>query len=901
MGSRRPLDRRSPPDSDSLVARLRRLEQDNARLLERERTRLEETRALAGIGRLLSERLEPAVVGARIAESLRSLVGGGAAVVYRLDGHSGRLEALAVSGTSNPATNWRPAREPGSGAVGFAIRERRTITTQDVLADPRMETSPELRRHLEQAPDRAILAVPLLTQDRLIGVLALRNATGSVFDARAVQMAEALADQAALTLERARLFADEERRRREAEVLADLSRTIGGTLDLETVLRRVAEAARELCRSDGAVVGLRVPGTDTVRLRYWTAPWYDTLAETSVRPGEGLGGRVLLERRPMRTGDDLREPGVGDRYHECIRRLGISAQMAVPVLIEERAEGLLYVDNRSARAFTDQDEAILMRLAAQAALAIRNAQLFADEQLARGTAERLVRALRESQERFQFVTRATNDAVWDWDLVSDAVWWNEGIQTLFGYREDQVGPDITWRYGLLHPEERERVVADIRAAVERGDESWSAEYRCRRADGSYAQVFDRGYVLRDAEGRGTRMIGATMDVTRRKQLEDELRQAQKMEAVGRLAGGVAHDFNNLLTIITGRSAILMGRLKADDPLRRSVEQIQKTADRAAGLTRQLLAFSRKQVLQRKVLDLNGMVEEVSAMLRRLIGEDVELLLTLGAGAGHVNADPGQLEQALMNLAVNARDAMPRGGTLGVETDWVQVAAAPPDRPEALPPGPYAVLRVVDTGVGMDAATQARIFEPFFTTKEPGKGTGLGLSMVHGVVRQHGGAIHVTSAVGGGTTFEILLPQVEEKPEPVRVDETAGRETRGLETILLVEDEDDVRALAREVLERHGYTVLEASDGREALRRYEAGAAGIDMILTDVVMPRMSGRELVDRVRAIRPDMRVLYMSGYTEDAILRHGVHDASTVLLGKPFAPAALLAKIREVLDRGR
>jgi CheY-like chemotaxis protein len=336
-------------------------------------------------------------------------------------------------------------------------------------------------------------------------------------------------------------------------------------------------------------------------------------------------------------------------------------------------------------------------------------------------------------------------------------------------------------------------------------------------------------------------------------------------------------------------------------LRRSVEQIQKTADRAAGLTRQLLAFSRKQVLQRKVLDLNVMVEEVSAMLRRLIGEDVELQLTLGAAAGHVNADPGQLEQALMNLAVNARDAMPRGGTLRLETDRVQIAAAAPDRPEALPPGPYAVLRVVDTGVGMDAATQARIFEPFFTTKEPGKGTGLGLSMVHGVVRQHGGAVHVTSAVGIGTTFEILLPQVEAAPEPARVDEPAGRETRGLETILLVEDEDDVRALAREVLERQGYTVLEASDGLQALRRCEEGAAGFDMILTDVVMPRMSGRELVDRVRAIRPEMRVLYMSGYTEDAILRHGVHDASTVLLGKPFTPAALLAKVREVLDRSR
>jgi PAS domain S-box-containing protein len=486
-------------------------------------------------------------------------------------------------------------------------------------------------------------------------------------------------------------------------------------------------------------------------------------------------------------------------------------------------------------------------------------------------------------------------------LVSDALWWNEGIQTLFGYKAEEIGPDIAWRYGLIHPDERERVVADIRAAADGGAASWSAEYRCRRADGSYAQVYDRGYVLRDADGRGTRMIGAMMDVTQRKQLEDELRQAQKMEAVGRLAGGVAHDFNNLLTVITGRSAILLGRLKPDDPLRRSVEQIQKTADRAAGLTRQLLAFSRKQVLQRKVLDLNTTVEEISGMLHRLIGEDVELLLALGPRAGHVNADPGQLEQVLMNLAVNARDAMPRGGTLGIETDRVELVAAPPDRPDALPAGPYAVLRVMDTGVGMDAATLGRIFEPFFTTKEPGKGTGLGLSMVHGVVRQHGGAIQVRSVLGGGTTFEIYLPQVEAAGGTSRVDEPTGRETAGRETILLVEDEDDVRALAREVLERQGYSVLEASDGPRALRQFETGSDRIDLVLTDVVMPRMSGRELVDRVRALRPQTRVLYMSGYTEDAIVRHGVRDASTVLLGKPFAPGDLLAKVREVLDRAR
>jgi PAS domain S-box-containing protein len=896
-----PESRADMQDEAALHARLDRLEQENARLLEEQWMHLQETRALTGIGRLLSERLDPDVVGERIAESLRSLLGGHSAVVYRLDVDSGNLLATAVShGPAAPTAGWRPVREPGTGAVGLAMRERRSITSPDVLADARINVPPALRAHIEHGVDRALLAVPLLTQDRLIGVLAVRTVTGTVFDARAVQLAEALADQAALTLEHARLFAEEERRRREAEVLADLARTIGAAPELATVLCRVTEAAQELCGSDGAVIGLRIPESDAVLLRYWTESPTGAPVNVRIEPGKGLGGHVLMDRRPRRTSDYLRDSRISDDYHERMRRLGIQAQMAVPILIDDRVEGLLYVDNRSARAFTDQHESVLVRLAAQAAIAIRNAQILEAEQLARGTAERLVRALRESQDRFRFVARVTNDAVWDRDLVSQALWWNEGVGTLFGYTPEQVGPDVAWWYETIHPDDRERVKSDIHAAVERGAESWSAEYRYRRADGSYALVFDRGYVLHDGDGRPTRMIGAMMDITQRRDLEEELRQSQKMEAVGRLAGGVAHDFNNLLTIITGRSHLLLGKLKGDDPARRSVEVIQKTADRAAALTRQLLAFSRKQVLQRTVLDLNTTVGDVSTMLRRLIGEDVDLLLTLAPGAGRVNADRAQLEQALMNLAVNARDAMPRGGTLGLETDHVRLGAAPPDRPDALPPGPYAVLRVMDTGLGMDPATQARIFEPFFTTKEPGKGTGLGLSMVHGIVRQHGGAIHVRSVVGGGTTFEIYLPQVDAAAETGGADETgAPQPETGHETILLVEDEEDVRALAREVLERQGYTVVEASDGAQALQVYEKERERIDLILTDVVMPRMSGREMVDRVRATRPDMRVLYMSGYTGDAIVRHGVLDQSMLLLGKPFTPVALIAKIREVLDR--
>ncbi len=450
-------------DETALHARLHALEQENARLLEEQWTRLQETRALTGIGRLLSERLDPDVVGGRIAESLRSLLGGGSAVVYRLDDDSANLLAMAVAhDPSAPTVGWRPVREIGSGAVGLAMRERRTVTSADVLADTRMDIPAPLRAHMDAGPDRAILAVPLLTQDRLIGVLAVRTATGTVFDARAVQLAEALADQAAITLEHARLFAEEERRRREAEVLADLARTIGAAPELATVLRRVTEAAQELCRSDGAVIGLRIPDSDAVLLRYWTSTWYTTLARDPGRARQGAR-RPRARGAParLRTSDYLHDTRISSRYRSRSPRSGSTAKMAVPILIDDRVEGLLYVDNRSARTFTDQHESVLVRLAAQAAIAIRNAQILEAEQIARGTAERLVRALRESQDRFQFVARATNDAVWDWDLVSDALWWNEGVNTLFGYTPEQVGPDVTWWYETIHPDDRDRVKRDI--------------------------------------------------------------------------------------------------------------------------------------------------------------------------------------------------------------------------------------------------------------------------------------------------------------------------------------------------------------------------------------------------------------------------------------------------------
>jgi two-component system, cell cycle sensor histidine kinase and response regulator CckA len=380
--------------------------------------------------------------------------------------------------------------------------------------------------------------------------------------------------------------------------------------------------------------------------------------------------------------------------------------------------------------------------------------------------------------------------------------------------------------------------------------------------------------------------------------QEQLTQARKMEAVGRLAGGIAHDFNNLLTVMLGRSQLLLRRLGAQDPVRADIELMEQTADRAAELTRQLLAFSRKQVLQPAVLDLSAVVANLAEMLRRLVGEDIALVTALDPALGRVKADPGQIEQIVMNLAANARDAMSKGGRLTLETANAELDAAYARHHVDVRPGPHVMLAVSDTGVGMTPETQAHIFEPFFTTKGPGHGTGLGLATVYGIVKQSDGHVWVYSEPGRGTTFKIYLPRVEEAVDPSAARPGLPEPAQGHETILLVEDERAVRDLARDVLRAHGYTILEAQHGREALLISEQHAGPIHLLLTDVVMPEMSGRELANRLAPLRPTMPVIYMSGYTDTAVVHHGVLDPGTTFLQKPFTPDALARKIRQVLD---
>ncbi len=408
--------------------------------------------------------------------------------------------------------------------------------------------------------------------------------------------------------------------------------------------------------------------------------------------------------------------------------------------------------------------------------------------------------------------------------------------------------------------------------------------------------------LRDAKGQIIGTFGVSRDITENKRLEGQLRQAQKMEAVGRLAGGVAHDFNNLLTVILGYVSILLDQTQPGESIHESIRVIRSTAERAAGLTRQLLAFSRRQLLMPVVLDLNTVISDLTPMLRRLIGEDICLHTDLAQGIGPLKADRNQLEQVLVNLVVNARDAMPRGGRLTIETR----NEAPQESGEA----PCVVLKVSDTGHGMDEFTRAHLFEPFFTTKEVGKGTGLGLATVYGIVQQSGGRITVDSESGVGTTFRIKLPQVllnEERRTAIAENDEEQSEAAAPssahaaqnETILLVEDEEMLRNLARIVLRKQGYTVLEAAHGGEALTICQSHEGPIDLLVTDVVMPVLGGRELVDRIVLLRPEIKVLYVSGYTEDAVVRNGIYSDKVQFLHKPFPPTALAEKVREVLDQ--
>jgi len=502
--------------------------------------------------------------------------------------------------------------------------------------------------------------------------------------------------------------------------------------------------------------------------------------------------------------------------------------------------------------------------------------------------------LRHANEHLETIIQAAPFGIVAVDPDGAVTSWNSAAESMFGWTEQDVLNRIPPFVGTdqadeFHAKIQQTIQGELIAGLER---------RRQRKDGSTIDVAIWTAPLRDSAGSITSIILAIADISERKKLEEQLRHSQKMEAVGRLAGGVAHDFNNLLTIINGYGHMMIGALSPQDRLRSHAEQILKAGNQAAALTTQLLAFSRRQVIQPRPVDLNHLITNLEKMLRRVIGENIVLYTLLGENLDRVKADPNQMEQVLINLVANARDAMPQGGALTISTRNVKLETRLLCEGNEILPGCYVEIAVSDTGEGMDEETRNHLFEPFFTTKERGKGTGLGLSSVYGSIRQNGGGIVVRSECGRGAEFLIYLPQLHEPASVATTEPVAKGFHRGCETILLVEDEAEVRKMLRESLTGAGYRVLEAADGTDALHKWEHEARSIDLLVTDVVMPLLNGRELAKRLTSVAPHIQTIYISGYADDVLAYHGTLAPDTVLIQKPFSPAELMLKVREVLD---
>lgn len=511
-----------------------------------------------------------------------------------------------------------------------------------------------------------------------------------------------------------------------------------------------------------------------------------------------------------------------------------------------------------------------------------------------------IHVMQASQERFRVAAESSNDLIYERDLDTGTLLWYGDVDGVLNYAPNEFPRTITAWEDSIHPDDRAALKAAIENHLANPAVPFDQQYRILAKDGKYKIWRDRGkLILRDNRPTG-RWIGTCTDITKTKRMEQQFLQAQKMESVGLLAGGIAHDFNNLLTAIIGFSDMVLQSDELSATGREYINEVKNAGMRAADLTRQLLAFSRKQVIAPVILDLNGIVSQMDKMLRRLLGENIQLTHKLEPALNPINADASQMEQIVMNLAVNARDAMPTGGQIVIETKNVELDKYYAlNRPEVIP-GHYVMLAISDTGTGISPADQARIFEPFFTTKEKGKGTGLGLATVYGIVKQSGGYIYLYSEPGMGTIFRVYMPVAEPAEKPAGETASASHYlSKNNETILLVEDEPSVRTVARTILKNYGYKILEASSGNEALRICEQHPGPIHLLLTDVLMPEMNGQELSSRISSRYPEVRVLFMSGYTDDAISRHGILEEGTAFLTKPFTAESLARKIHEVLHQ--
>jgi PAS domain S-box-containing protein len=681
-------------------------------------------------------------------------------------------------------------------------------------------------------------------------------------------------------LRREKAVAD--RRLARLQGLARLSGVIASSLDLDQVLSEIARAAAQLMGAPAVGLWVADEAARTLEPRAFSD---EQLAATYSRRRitfeEGLPGWVAVHRETLVVPDVFADGRI--LAVDWFRQHDLRSAYLVPIVHQDALLGVLALNGRAPFELDPEARELLESFVAQAARAIRNARLYEE---ARGARD-FLRSIAEHSPAGIVTT----------DVQGRITYWSPRSEELLGYRSDEV---LGRPVAELQRGGREAARALMRRLrLEDRVREHEAEILAR--DGRWVECRFSLALLRDSAGATIGTLAILEDTSERKRLEAQLRQAQKMEAVGRLAGGIAHDFNNLLAVIMGHSDLIRSVLKKGDALAHDVEQIRRASERAASLTRQLLAFSRRQFLQPQVIDVNTLVGNLGTMLHRLIGEDVQLELRLDPETGRVSADPGQLEQVIMNLAVNARDAMPQGGRLTLETAPASLGQTFVTAHPGSTAGAHVRLSIHDTGCGMGPDVLSHLFEPFFTTKEPGRGTGLGLSTVYGIVKQHRGYVDVTSEPGRGSSFEVYLPRVEARPAPGRSAPRERVKRGGRETVLFVEDEVALRDLMHRVLAKGGYTVLAAGDGVEALAMVEAHPGSIDLVVTDVIMPRMSGPDLAVRLRARDPGIRLLYVSGYTADQLRSQTDLGADATLLPKPFTSDGLLRKVREILDRPR
>jgi len=891
----------------------RRQAEEIARKSEEEARRLaQENAVMAEIGRIISSTLNIEEIYERFIEEVHKLIQGDR-ITIAIANPDGSTLTLAYAWGLEVAGRKTGDVFPLAGTTSEkATQTRSSILTQEENMEEVLRLFPGLSSYYK-AGFQSMIVVSLISKNNVIGTLHFRSLKPKAYTQSDVLLAERVGNEIAGAIANAQLFAErkqaeaslrksEEEARRLAQenaVMAEIGKIISSTLDIEEVYERFAEEMHKLISFGRVAVNIIDPKSYTFNIPYVSGTQVTNRRTGEVIPLAGTGAEEIMRTRTSILIHEENREAIISRCPSLVPiiQAGFQSIMMVPLISENEVIGVLNVQSTRPKAYTERDLRLAERISSQIAGAIANALLFIGR-------KRSEQALRESEERYRSILESVEDGYYEVDIAGNFTFFNDSLCRILGYSKDEMMGMNNRQY--TDRENAKKLYQAFNKVFRTEQSAKGCEWEIIKKDGTKRDVDASVSLIKDISGNRIGFRGIVRDITERKQaekemaaLQEQLRQSQKIEAIGQLAGGIAHDFNNAITLIKTCSQLALMDLKPGDPLRQTFEMIDKATQQSANLTRQLLAFSRRQIMEMKVLDLNSLLGDMDKMLHRVIGEDIELVSMLAGDSGRVKVDPGQMEQVVLNLVLNSRDAMPRGGKLTIETAKVDLDEAYVNGHVGVKPGRYVRIAVSDTGVGMTTEVREKIFEPFFTTKEKGKGTGLGLSTVYGIVKQSGGNIWVYSEPGKGTTFKVYLPRVDEPLEEERAKRIEEELPRGGETVLVAEDDGDVRNLVVQILRKQGYEVLEAANGGEAFMICEKHEGSIDLLVTDVVMPVMSGRELTDRLLLLHPKIKVLYMSGYTDDTVVRHGVLEEGVNFFQKPFSMEALVLKVREVLDK--